>query len=93
MLVYSKGSPFCDRAQPLRNGWHSPPGAHSRKPVDWMRQWIRRWTPPGGLVVDPYAGLGAVAEACILEGRRYAGSELDPERHRKALGLLAQIRR
>jgi len=59
-----------------------------------MAQWIRRWVPAGGLVVDPYAGLGAVAEAVILAGggRRYIGTEIDPERHAAAMGLIAQVR-
>jgi hypothetical protein len=30
-----------------------------------------------------------MARACALEGRRYVGAEIDPERHAKALGLLA----
>jgi hypothetical protein len=93
VLIYTHGSPPCDRGVALRNAWHEAPGAHSRKPVEWMRQWLRRWTSPDGLVVDPYAGLGAVAQACMLEGRRYIGSEIDPVRHKQALGLLAQVRR
>lgn len=67
---------------------------HSRKPVDWQTAWIRSWCPPGGLVVDLYAGLGSVAEAVLLagEGRRYVGAEIDPERHQQAMALLAQVR-
>jgi hypothetical protein len=83
-----------DRAEPLRNAWIEPPREHSRKPAAWMAQWIRRWTAPGALVVDPYAGLGSVAEAVLLAGggRRYLGAEIDPERHASALSLLAQVR-
>lgn len=95
VIVYTLGTNTPnDRACPVRNAWIEPPGLHSRKPARWMAQWIRRWVEPGGLVVDPYAGLGSVAEAVILagEGRRYVGSEIDPERHRAALGLLAQVR-
>ena len=90
VLVYGRAE--TDRAQPLRNAWLEPPAQHSRKPVLWMRAWLRRWTRPGDLVVDPYAGLGSVAEACLLEGRRYLGAEIDPERHAAALSLLAQAR-
>ena len=50
-----------------------------------MRGWLRRWTDPGDLVLDLYAGLGSVAVACALEGRRYIGAEIDPERHRRAV--------
>ena len=66
------------------NGHISAPDEHSYKPVAWMRRWIRAWTDPGDLVLDVYAGLGSVAVACALEGRRYVGAEIDPERHRRA---------
>jgi len=66
------------------NGHISAPDEHSYKPVAWMRQWIRAWTDPGDLVLDVYAGLGSVAVACALEGRRYVGAEIDEERHRRA---------
>lgn len=35
-----------------------------------MRQLSRLVTPPGGLVLDPFAGSGTTAEACLLEGFR-----------------------
>ena len=94
VLLYTHQPRHTDRAVPLRSAWVEPPGTHSRKPVEWQRQWIRRWVPPGGLVVDMYAGLGSVAEAVLLagEGRRYVGAEIDPERHQQALSLLAQAR-
>ena len=95
VLIYGKPKAYTDRGVAVRNAWHEPSGLHSRKPVEWMAQWIRKWCPPGGRVVDPYAGLGAVAEAVMVagEGRTYLGAELDPVRHREALGLLAQRRR
>lgn len=94
VLVYAQDGAHCDRSVPLRNAWIEPPGDHSRKPARWMAQWIRRWVPPGGRVVDLYAGLGSVAEAVLLagEGRTYVGAEIDADRHRAALGLLAQVR-
>lgn len=92
VLLYTHAGALLDRSQALRNAYHEPPGAHSRKPVEWQREWIRRWTNPGDLVVDPFAGLGSVAEACLLEGRLYLGAELSPKRHADAMGLLAQVR-
>ena len=41
------------------------------KPVALMRWLTRLVTPPGGLVLDPFAGSGTTGEACILEGFRY----------------------
>ena len=94
VLIYGRPNSHTDRGVALRNAWHEAPGTHSRKPVDWMAQMIRKWCPPGGRVVDPYAGLGAVAEAVLEagEGRTYLGAEIDPGRPADALGLLAQWR-
>jgi len=80
----------------LRNGFDSPlghasdPGRHSAKPVSWQRQLVEQWVDPGGLVVDPYAGLGSVARAVKAAGggRRYVGAEIDPERHARAVAAL-----
>ena len=71
----------------VRSGYASDPEEHSRKPAEWMADWIRAWVPPGGLVLDLYAGLGSVPEAIVLagEGRRYLGAEIDSERHAAAL--------
>lgn len=38
------------------------------KPVDLMRWLIRLVTPPGGLVLDPFAGTGSTGIAAIAEG-------------------------
>jgi hypothetical protein len=43
-------------------------------------------------VVDLYAGLAPSARACLIEGRRYLGAEIDPARHAEALARLAQVR-
>jgi site-specific DNA-methyltransferase (adenine-specific) len=40
------------------------------KPVELVRWLVRLVTPPGGVVLDPFAGSGTTAEACILEGFR-----------------------
>lgn len=35
--------------------------------------------PPGGLVVDPFAGSATTGAACIRQGRRFIGVEVGPE--------------
>ena len=40
------------------------------KPLDLMRWLVRLVTPPGGTVLDPFAGSGTTAEACVIEGFR-----------------------
>jgi len=84
VLLYVKGNPR-PVSFTLSNSHRSKRDEHSYKPVEWQRAWIRAWTSPGDLVLDLYAGLGSVAVACALEGRRYIGAEIDPERHRRAV--------
>jgi hypothetical protein len=49
------------------------------KPVDLMAWLVRLVTPPGGLVLDPFAGSGTTAEACIVEGFSCVLIEQDPK--------------
>jgi len=49
------------------------------KPVALMRYLVRLVTPPGGLVLDPFGGSGATAEAARLEHCRFLLMELSPE--------------
>jgi hypothetical protein len=93
VLLYRRGSPPTNRVADLGNAHASHPGEHSVKPITWMREWIRRWTEPGDLVLDLYAGLGSVAIAAMLEGRRYVGAEINPERHARAMDRLRRARR
>jgi site-specific DNA-methyltransferase (adenine-specific) len=50
------------------------------KPLDLMRYLIRLVTPPGGLVLDPFAGSGTTLLAARLEGSSAIGIELE-EKH------------
>lgn len=45
------------------------------KPVALMRWLVRLVTPPGGLVLDPFAGSGTTGVAALLEGCRFIGAE------------------
>ena len=47
------------------------------KPIRLMRWLCRLVTPPGGLVVDPFAGSGSTGVAAVLEGFDFTGCELD----------------
>ena len=40
----------------------------TNKPVELMKYLVRLVTPPGGVVLDPFAGSGTTAEACVIEG-------------------------
>jgi site-specific DNA-methyltransferase (adenine-specific) len=49
------------------------------KPLAIMRWLIRLITPPGGLVLDPFAGSGTTIEAAILEGFPVIGVERESD--------------
>lgn len=56
----------------------SPPRARdhiTQKPLDVMRSLVRI-APPGGVVLDPFAGAGTTGVAAAIEGRRFIGVEL-----------------
>lgn len=58
---------YCAKAaqdeRPTANGIAHP----TVKPLDLMRWLVRLVTPPGGTVLEPFAGSGTTAEACIHE--------------------------
>lgn len=49
------------------------------KPLDLMRWLVRLVTPPGGVILDPFAGTGTTGEAAQLEGFECIMIERDPE--------------
>jgi DNA modification methylase len=61
---YSAKAPGTER--PTADGIAHP----TVKPVDLMRWLIRLITPPGGVVLDPFAGSGTTGEAAIHEHKR-----------------------
>ena len=49
------------------------------KPIDLMRWIVRLVVPPGGLVLDPFAGSGSTGCAAVLERRQFVGIEREAE--------------
>lgn len=49
------------------------------KPTDLMAYLCRLVTPPGGIVLDPFAGSGSTGKAALREGFRFVGFELGLE--------------
>lgn len=49
------------------------------KPTPLMQWLCLLVTPPGGLVLDPFAGSGSTGKACMREGFRFVGIEQDAE--------------
>lgn len=58
-----------------RNGNSHP----TVKPTNLMAYLCRLVTPPGGVVLDPFMGSGSTGKACMREGFRFVGCELEPE--------------
>ena len=49
------------------------------KPLGLMRWLVRLVTPPGGVVLEPFAGSGTTAEACVVEGFRCIAIEREAD--------------
>lgn len=68
---------LCDAKKNAKIG-----NAHSTvKPTELMRYLCRLVTPPGGVVLDPFAGSGSTGKAAVLEGFRFIGAEQDAAHH------------
>src|SRR5262249_37824904 len=50
----------------------------SKKPHDAIRQYIRHYTQPGDLVLDPFCGSGGTALAALMEGRATIATDRSP---------------
>jgi DNA modification methylase len=64
----------------LYNGHHHPPRLVANlhptvKPIELMRWLVQLVTPPGGIVLDPFAGSGTTGIAALLENRQFVGIE------------------
>ncbi|MDT0138073.1 site-specific DNA-methyltransferase [Acidovorax sp. PRC11] len=67
-----------------RNGNFHP----TVKPTDLMAYLVRLVTPPGGLVLDPFMGSGSTGKACMREGFRFVGIDLDDDGNGNPLGYV-----
>jgi site-specific DNA-methyltransferase (adenine-specific) len=64
------------RGTPLK---HARANVHPTvKPIEVMRWLVRLVVPPGGVVLDPFAGSGSTGCAAVFEGRRFIGIEREP---------------
>lgn len=50
----------------------------SKKPHDAIREYIRHYTQPGDLVLDPFCGSGGTALAALMEGRKAIAIDRSP---------------
>lgn len=57
----------------------------TQKPIEVLAPLIESFCPPGGIVLDPFAGSGSTLIAARSIGRQYLGVELDAKWHDVAL--------
>ncbi len=65
----------------------------TQKPVSVLKPLIAAFSPPGGLILDPFCGSGSTLVAAKELGRAYLGIEIDAGHHATATRRLAAIER
>lgn len=63
----------------------------TQKPLGLLRYLIEVWSPPDGIVVDPFAGSGSTLIAARSLRRSYMGAELDPKWHAAIVARMTTI--
>jgi site-specific DNA-methyltransferase (adenine-specific) len=63
----------------------------TEKPIDLLRPLIEYACPPGGLVIDPFAGSASTLDAARSLGRRAIGVEISEEYAERAAKRLSQM--
>ena len=61
-------------------------------PIKMPKFFIEYFSKPGDLVFDPFIGSGTTALAAIEMGRKYCGTELDPEYYKLSLKRIEERR-
>ncbi|HYA44631.1 MAG TPA: DNA methyltransferase [Acidimicrobiales bacterium] len=84
VLLYSAG-PYQPRSWINDLAFAEGKGGPQERPLHpWqqalepVRHWVRQVSKPGELICDPFLGSGTTAVACLLEGRRFIGCDIDP---------------
>ena len=92
--MYSKGPwrklrRWCDTSvvNKQEKDWHD-----WQQPLEDVEHWVRQFSKPGDLVVDPCGGGFTTAVACYRLGRRFIGCDCDQECVLPGLQRLAEER-
>lgn len=70
---------YCAKAGSAERPEHDGVQHPTVKPLELIRWLVRLVTPPGGMVLDGFAGSGSVGEAALLEGLRCTLIEREPQ--------------
>jgi DNA modification methylase len=68
----SRPNSFSSTESAEKNGHPCP------KPLGWMRWLVNRASSEGETVLDPFMGSGTTGVACMRDGRKFIGVEIDP---------------
>lgn len=85
------GTRIARTVQRVPNMWRRGAIHPTEKPVGILDPLITYACPPGGLVLDPFAGSGSTLDATRASGRRAIGIEADGEYAEKAARRLSQM--
>jgi DNA modification methylase len=94
---YFKNQPFFwdMKNKGVGDVWRVPPdygNSHNAPfPEKLARQIVRMWSPPGGLVCDPYSGSGTTMVSSFIEGRSFVGSEMMENYYNNSLSRLEEV--
>jgi site-specific DNA-methyltransferase (adenine-specific) len=80
---------YCAKASPAERGRGND--HPTVKPLALLRWIVRLVTPPGGVVLDPFAGSGSTLLAARAEGFGFVGVELEERSHEIATARLAAV--
>jgi DNA modification methylase len=64
----------------------------TQKPTAALAPLISAFCPPGGVVLDPFAGSGSALAAAKQLGRHFIGFEIGAQHHRTATARLAEMK-
>ena len=80
-----RGTPYCNYFDAPTVGSSARERIHvCQKPQQILQRLILTHTNAGELVLDPFAGSASTGIACLRTGRRFIGSERDPDNYAKA---------
>jgi DNA modification methylase len=65
----------------------------TEKAISVIKPLVETFSPPGGLVLDPFSGSGSTAVAAALAGRLYLGIELEEQYCQLARRRLGSVER
>lgn len=82
-------SPRAGAGRTSRGRANGHPTVKSVSLMSWLCKLV---TPPGGLVLDPFAGSGSTGVAALRNGFRFLGWELNPDYHRVADARIASAK-